>query len=247
MSRRPLLVLTNDDGILADGIQVLARALARVGRVVVVAPEGERSAISRALSLTRILRAQAVARDRHAVQGTPTDCINYALFGLHLKPALVISGINRGPNLADDIAYSGTAAAAAEAAAFGLTAFALSLDIGKRRNYALAARWGVRVARQLLARGLPPRTYLNVNVPDLARVRGVRVTQVGARRYRNVLTRRVDPFGGDYFWLGGGRPQWTPQRDADQDAVAAGYVSVSPLTLDITAHALRGELARWRW
>jgi 5'-nucleotidase len=244
---RPLLVVTNDDGIGAPGLLALARALARVGRVVVVAPDGERSAISRALSLTKILRAREVARDRHAVQGTPADCVNYALFGLKLKPDLVISGINRGPNLGDDIAYSGTVAAAAEAAAYGLRAFALSLALAGKNNYGLAARWGVKVARQLLARRLPPRIYLNVNVPDRGAARGVKVTTVGARRYHNQLTRRHDPFGGEYFWLGGGKPQWTPDPAADQDAVAAGWVSVTPLTLDITAHALRDELAHWRW
>ncbi|HNW92222.1 MAG TPA: 5'/3'-nucleotidase SurE, partial [bacterium] len=220
MSRRPLIVLTNDDGILAPGLAALAKAMARVGRVVVVAPDGERSAISRALSLTRILRAKEIDRDRHAVQGTPADCVNYALFGLRLKPALIVSGINRGPNLGDDIAYSGTVAAAAEAAAFGLRAFALSLALERRGNYALAARWGVTVAKRLLAHRLPPRTYLNVNVPDRTAVRGVKITTVGARRYNNALTRRCDPHGGEYFWLGGGRPLWTPAPGADQDAVA---------------------------
>jgi len=249
MADKPLILLTNDDGYDAPGLTRLAQNLRRTARVMIVAPDGEQSAISRALSLHRIIRSRHLDDGRIAVAGTPADCINYALFGRgRCRPDLVISGINRGPNLGDDIAYSGTVAGAAEAAAYGFKAFAVSLAVDKKNDFKLAARWAGKIARQLLRRSLPRRCYLNVNVPDNGKPpRGVKITTVGERRYSNSLTRRQDPFGKEYFWLGGGKPQWEPSPEADQDAVAAGFVSITPLSLDLTAHEFRPTLTEWTW
>lgn len=245
----PRILVVNDDGIASEGINVLARALQSLGDVTVVAPDGDRSGTSHSISVHRAVRAQPMpAGDlrRFAVAGTPADCV---LLGVNElcggRPDLVISGINRGANLADDVNYSGTVAAAVEATIVGVPAIAISLvsswpqhDTMHHWDTAVAA--GVQLAADVLREPLPPGTYWNVNVPNTPTVRGLRYTRQGRKQYADRLSRVTDDVAGTgtgaaYFWmwdmshLGGG-------DDTDTVAVDAGFISVTPLCIDRTDH-----------
>jgi 5'-nucleotidase len=221
----------------SEGIHALAAALAPLGRVVVCAPLGEASAIGHALTLARPLRLREVAADVHAVDGTPADCVNIAvaeLLGGRL-PAIVVSGINKGWNVGDDVTYSGTVGGALEGVLMGVPAVAVSLQRGPDYVFSHAAAAAARVAAHVLEHGLPPRVLLNVNVP-----RGVpsgwATTIQAARTHTTNVMRRTDPWGRPYYWLDEGRLEWAARRETDYDAVKAGLISVSPLHADLTAH-----------
>ena len=244
------LLVSNDDGYLALGIQTLAAAARGLGDVEVVAPDREQSATSHSLTMHHPLRARVAQSGIHVVDGTPTDCVMLAVAELlDERPDVVLSGINHGPNLGDDVLYSGTVAAAMEATILGIPAIALSYA---GREAERIAEWeGVvgRLLERILRRegDFPAETLLNVNLPPVAPddVKGVRVTTLGRREYIDSLQRGKDPNGREYFWVGGGSSRWWGRDDSDFRAIESGYISVTPLHLDLTNHALVREIASW--
>jgi len=232
-----IILVCNDDGIRSEGVQVLARAVEPLGEVYVVAPDREQSAVSHSLTLHRPLRVEEVADRQFAVDGTPTDCVNLAVSGiLPARPGLVFSGINKGANMGDDITYSGTVSAAMEAALLGIPALAISLVAREEFDFGPAAEFAARLAAQVLRRGLPPNTLLNVNVPALPRaaMRGYRITRQGKRRYGEALVEKVDPRGKKYYWIGGGELDFVDEQGTDFAAIQDGAVSITPIHLDLT-------------
>ncbi|MCK6528160.1 5'/3'-nucleotidase SurE [Myxococcota bacterium] len=243
------LLLTNDDGYGSPGLRALEEALAPLGEIWVVAPEREQSAMSHALTLHKPLRLNSLSARQHAVSGTPTDCVFLAVNHLlrDRPPALVVSGINRGANLGDDVSYSGTVSAALEAALMGLPSIAISHVGYHDRDYGPAAAFAARLAAAVLASPLPPRTYLNVNVPDLPgeRIRGVKATILGKRSYGNQVIEATDPRGKRYYWIGGSDVSHADVPGSDCNAVDAGYVSVTPLTTDPTLRGIIPVIESW--
>ncbi len=237
------ILVTNDDGYRSEGIKALARSVAHLGEVVVVAPVDEASAIGHALTLKRPLRLEAIADGVYAVDGTPTDCVNIAVTQvLGRLPDLVLSGINKGYNLGDDVTYSGTVAGALEAALLGVPGIAVSLRPTRGEyDFSHAAGAAATIAEALLARPLPARTFLNVNVPK-GPLKGFRVTVQASRNHVTSVARREDPKGRPYFWIEEGENHWQPHVRSDYEAVRAGYVSVTPLQPDLTAHAALANL-----
>lgn len=232
---RPLLLVSNDDGLNSPGIQALVGALEPLGEVWVVAPDRENSAASHALTLSRPLRIGESGPRRLWVDGTPTDCIALAL-GHVLRGRrvdLVASGINHGANMGDDVHYSGTVSAAFEAAVQGLPAIAFSLVAGNGWDFTHAARVAHWLAARVLERGMPEGTLLNVNVPP-GTPRGVALTHLGKHRYTEGVIEGVDPRGKKCYWIGGGEPVWQRLPGTDFVAVHDGLVSVTPLQLDMT-------------
>lgn len=235
MTSTPRILVTNDDGYTSEGIQVLADALEGLGEVWVVAPNREQSAVSHALTLDRPLRIDRLADRRITVDGTPTDCVAIGISNLMADraPDLVVSGINFGFNMGADVHYSGTVSAAFEGVILGVPAMAVSLGVGQGLSFHVAAKFAREVAEWILEHGLPPDTLLNVNVP-LGEPLGVRLTRLGVRRYTEGVIESKDPRGRQIFWIGGGRPVWEPIPGTDFHEVASGFVSVSPLHLDMT-------------
>ena len=242
-----LILVTNDDGIHSPGIRVLAEAMRDLGRVVVVAPDRERSAVGHALTLHAPLRAEALGPGVFAVDGTPTDCVNLGIHGLlSERPDLVVSGINRGANLGDDITYSGTVSAAMEATLMGVPAFAVSLA-GERfeaDNFLVAASFARALGRKVVGQGLPSDTFLNVNVPGGSPT-GVSLTRQGKRRYADLVVEKTDPRGKKYYWIGGGRNGFEDEPGTDSHAIHQGRVSVTPLHLDLTNYRTFDALSAW--
>ena len=235
MARR--ILVTNDDGYFSPGIRALADALADLGEVTIVAPHNEASAVGHALTLRSPLRIEDMGGRVYSVDGTPTDCVNLGIHEvLHEAPDLVVSGINKGLNVGDDVTYSGTVAGALEAALLGHPAIAVSLEFTTGAwNCGPAAAMAARFARELLASPLPARTFLNINVPQ-GTPRGVRVTVQAIRNHVTKIDRRVDPRGRPYFWIEEALDQWEPHDRSDYQAVRDGYVSVTPLQPDLTGH-----------
>jgi 5'-nucleotidase len=244
----PLLILvTNDDGIHSPGIISLAERLSEIGRVVVVAPDRERSAVGHSLTLHSPLRAEEIRPGFYAVDGTPTDCVNLGIHGLlDSRPDLVVSGINKGGNLGDDITYSGTVSAAMEATLMGVPAFAVSLEAGPflPENFHMAAAFSRFLAGAVHQNGLPVDTFLNVNIPILP-PRGVRLTRQGKRRYGDVVVEKTDPRGRKYYWIGVGEPGFQNVEGTDFNAIYNSYISVTPLHLDLTNYRSFETLADW--
>ena len=239
-----LILVTNDDGVRSPGIRALAEALLDLGRVVVVAPDRNRSAVGHALTLEHPLRAEEIKKDVFAVDGTPTDCVNLGIHGLIQKsPDLVVSGINRGSNLGDDITYSGTVCAAMEASLMGLPAIAVSLDSLQFQGDDLraAARFSRQIAGKVLENGLPPDTFLNVNIP-VGIIKGVRLTRQGKRKYGEAVICKQDPRGRTYYWIGGGGVGYEDITGSDCNALQEGFVSVSPLHTNLTNESSLAQL-----
>ena len=237
----PLILVSNDDGIHSDGLRALADAVAPHGRVVVVAPDREQSAVSHALTLHRPLRIDEVEPGRYTVDGTPTDCVNLAINAiLRERPALVISGINKGANLGDDVTYSGTVSAAMEGTLLGVPSIAVS-QIGRGPyDFGIAATFTAELVARVLANPLPPDTLLNVNVPQFQsgeRPRAVALTRMGKRRYGDAIVEKVDPRGRKYYWIGGEELSFLEEEGTDFDAVSRGCISVTPIHLDLTNYA----------
>lgn len=232
------ILVTNDDGVRSDGIRALGRALARLGDVVIVAPHVEASAIGHALTLRRPLRLEQVADCVYEVDGTPTDCVNVAIAKiLGATPDLIASGINKGYNLGDDITYSGTVAGALEGALLGIPSLAVSIERSlDTYDFGPAAAAAGQVAEAVLRRGLPSRTFININVPP-GRPKGFRLTVQARRNHVTVVDERLDPRGRAYYWIEEGENNWEPHDRSDYQAVKNGYVSVTPLQPDLTDHA----------
>ncbi|MEK7310984.1 MAG: 5'/3'-nucleotidase SurE [Chloroflexota bacterium] len=248
------ILVTNDDGVTAPGLAALANALREsgLGKVTVLAPNRNWSASGHVKTLHSPLRVRpaelADGSDALASDGAPSDCVALALLGVvKEKIDLVVSGINPFPNLGHDVTYSGTVTAAMEAVIGHVPGIAVSLDTPRYADYNPAARIAARVAREVIARGLPPHTLLNVNVPGLPEneIRGVRITRQGLSVYLDELDERVDPRGVPYYWIGGEAPTGEPEEGTDFAALADGYVSVTPLQLDLTAHTQIGSLRNW--
>lgn len=239
----PRILVTNDDGYAAEGIRALATALESLGEVWMVAPASEQSGASHALTLERPLRVRQLDERRFAVNGTPTDCVALALSHQlrDLDPALVVSGINAGPNMGADVHYSGTVSAAFEGVILGLPAIAVSQVMTNGPRFEDAARFTTELAAWVLDGGLPPETLLNVNVPA-TRPRGVRMTRLGVRRYTEGVIEDRDPRGRQIFWIGGGEPVWEQIPGTDFHEVAEGWISVTPLHLDLTGFDFLGQL-----
>jgi 5'-nucleotidase len=245
---RPLILACNDDGIRSEGLRALVSSLEAIADVVVVAPDRERSAVGHSLTLTRPLRVESVDLGWYSVDGTPTDCVTLAVMELlGRKPQLVAAGINHGSNLGDDVTYSGTIASAIEATLQGLPAFAISAQGKGTFDFRLAAQCARRLAEEILRRGLPHGTLLNVNVPNLLpeAVRGWAVTRQGRRVYSETVHRKVDPRGHAYYWIGGASATWEHGGGTDYEAVHDGWISVTPLHLDLTNHGALDELRSW--
>ncbi len=243
------ILCSNDDGYLAFGLNVLASAAHAFGEVSIVAPDREQSATSSSLTLHHPLRARRARDGAIMVDGTPTDCVILAVGELlEHRPDVVLSGINHGANMGEDVLYSGTVAAAIEATVLGIPAIAFSY-VG--RDAQEIEGWGPLI-RELLSDMLdlsrfPSDTLLSVNLPpiDPAEVKGVRVTSLGRRRYQDSLTRAEDPSGREYFWIGGGVTSWEGPEDSDFRAINEGFVSVTPLHLDLTNYRLMDEVRQW--
>ena len=242
------VLLTNDDGVMAPGIQVLKKTIGNVWDVFTVAPDREQSAASHALTLNRPLRVNRLDDSTISVDGTPTDCVMLSLKGLLKKePDLVVSGLNFGANLGDDVIYSGTVAAAAEACILGFPSIAVSLVSPEATDYPKSAEITLRVACRILEYGLPKGVFLNVNIPPEWSGGKFEITNLGTRSYREIIIEKVDPRGKPYFWIGGQADKWQGDSNCDFAAIERRNVSVTPLHLNMTAvHALE-EISTWKF
>jgi 5'-nucleotidase len=237
------ILVTNDDGVWSEGIHELAKAVARLGHVVVVAPNVEASAIGHALTLRRPLRVEQRQPNVFEVDGTPTDCVNVALTRLlDTPPDLILSGINKGYNLGDDVTYSGTVAGAMEGALLGIPSLAVSLERTRQEyDFGPAASAAASVAELVLANGLPSRIFLNINVPR-GTPKGFRTTFQAKRNHVTVVDPRLDPRGNPYYWIEEGDNEWESDGRSDYRAVKDGYISVTPLQPDLTAYDVIREI-----
>lgn len=239
-----LILVTNDDGVDATGLRALRAALSALGRVVVAAPHEERSASSQALTIHHPIRVRLIGEDTFAITGTPADCVILALRKLLPRPPdLVVSGINHGPNLGEDVLYSGTVGAAREAALSGCPALAISLVSRREEDYAPAARFTARLIQELFPERMPPGTCLNVNVPGAAALH-YRFTRQGSKEAPSAIEEKEDPRGRSYFWIGQDASVWQEGADTDYQAVREGLVSVTPLHRDQTDYRALRLLSR---
>jgi 5'-nucleotidase len=237
MASRPLILLTNDDGFFAEGLQALARGLRGIGRLIIVAPDREKSASSLSLSLRTPLRVQRIGRDIHAVDGTPVDCVYLAMKRFVPRvPDLLISGMNPGPNLGQqDVSYSGTVGAAVQGTFFLIPSMAVSLiaDADGDFHFREGARIVRRLAEHLLIHRLPEGVTLNVNIPPPP-ARGLRITKIGIKRYEPEIIEKKDPRDNSYFWIGRGNPQTVGTGETDIAAARDGFISLTPIRIDPT-------------
>jgi len=253
----PVILVTNDDGVYSEGIAVLSNALRHIGNVYIVAPEREQSAVGHALTLHRPLKSEKVNKRVYSINGTPTDCVILGVNRLlPRKPNIIVSGINNGGNMGDDITYSGTVAAAIEGTFLGIPSIAVSLVVEplnseSRRRKPSGLREAVRFIKRLtsivLKDGLPPDTLLNVNVPDIPKSKGIKLTRQGKRVYDNSIQEMLDPRGRKHYWIGGGTPLWHTGEDTDFEAIRKGFISVTPIHLDLTNYrALEYMRNKWK-
>ena len=250
---QPRFLITNDDGLTAPGLSALGEVLQTIGHVTVVAPDRNWSASGHAKTLHKPLRADPGALPNGipaiVTNGCPSDAVALGLLGLVDKPVdMVIAGINKGPNVGHDVTYSGTVTAAMEGVIGGIPSLAISLNTWEPvADYQAAAKYVLAIVRMVLKHGLPPNTLLNVNVPDLPeeQIKGIQITRMGLRIYRDKLVQRMDPFGRPYYWIGGDPPTGVEEGGTDIGALAQGYVSVTPIQLDFTAYTLMEEMQSW--
>ena len=242
------ILITNDDGIHAPALIPLKQELSGLGRVTVVVPDRDQSATSHSLTLHRPLRINRHGDDRYSIDGTPTDCVLIAYHGLlDYRPDLVVSGINHGPNMGEDVFYSGTVAAAIEGAMQGTPAIAASLASREPSDFVDVARFIRRLVGEVTRRSFSGKRVLNVNLPNRPwdQVRGVALTRLGTRVYSDTLIEKTDPRGRAYYWIGGESPVWNRQEGTDFNAVSDGYISITPLSLDLTDTKAVEEMAGW--
>ena len=251
MSETSILV-TNDDGIYAPGIKKLAQVLSPLGKISVVAPLAEKSAVGHAITLSDPLRVQEVDIDGkffgYAVNGTPADCVKLGIRCLcDHEPDLVVSGINLGPNTATNIIYSGTVSAAAEGTIMGIPSIAVSIASFNRPEFSYAAKVAHQIAGQVLKYGLPAGTLININAPALpeSEIKGIRVTKQGKGRYEENYDKRIDPNNRVYYWLTGKKMTLDSGMDIDDSALSNDYVSVTPIHYDLTNYDFLKEMEKW--
>jgi 5'-nucleotidase len=249
-SDRPNILVTNDDGIDADGIGALRVALEPLGNVMVVAPDREQSAASHAVTLRNPLRVNRIDEHVISVDGTPTDCVLLAVNGLlPSKPDFVFSGINHGPNMGSDVSYSGTVAAAIEGTLCGIPSVAISRAMWGTGDFSVAADFAAVLARMVMENGIPNNSLLNVNVPPLPReeIAGVRITKLGTRLYRDAVVTKKDPRGKTYYWIGGEMPTWEDDEGSDFNAVDEKMISITPIHLDLTDYRGIVDMKNWEF
>ena len=246
----PLILVTNDDGVHSPGIMSLYGAVKHLGDAYIVAPDRERSAAGHSLTLHRPLKVSEVRERVYSINGTPTDCVTVAINKvLPERPSLVVSGINRGANLGDDITYSGTVSAAIEGTMFGVPSIAFSMPSSKQYHFDTASAVACNIASYVLKHSLPYDTLLNVNIPNVAKedIRGMRFTRQGKRLYDGAIQETFDPWGEKHYWIGGGKPYWERGEDTDIETLEANYISVTPIHLDLTNYdALSFFKEKWR-
>lgn len=253
----PYILVTNDDGIDSPGLLALKQALEEVGEVVVIAPDHNWSAAGHTKTMHKPLRVEEVkladGSPAYASNGAPSDCVALGVLGfLERNPDLVVSGINEGPNLGHDITYSGTVAAAMEGVIAGIPSIAVSLadyEVGlENKTFFYAAQFVGRFVKTILAEGLRGDLLLNVNIPNLPReeIRGVEITRLGKRIYKDILIKRQDPRGRTYYWIGGEPPTGVAEKGTDIWAIAEKRISITPIKLDMTEHGLMDRLKGWR-
>lgn len=245
-------LVTNDDGVFADGLAALVNELKKIAEITVVAPDRERSAVGHALTFFNPLRVQTIKQDKKVIvyssDGTPSDCILLGIYDLMpRKPDLVISGINRGANMGDDVTYSGTVSAAMEGIIHGVPSFAISLAAFSEVYYDYAASFARKLAKSIVKYGLPPRTFLNVNVPNVPdeKIQGLEITKQGESIYDQRLIKRMDPRGIEYYWITGALPTGEAEEGTDFKAVYENKVSITPIQLNMTNHDLIEEIKKW--
>lgn len=247
--RKPLIVVTNDDGIRARGLRALARVLEPLGEVFVVAPTQENSAVSHSLTIHDPIRILPLGKRRFALTGTPVDCVLFALQKIcPRKPDLLVSGINAGANLGDDTLYSGTVAAAREGSLYEVPSIAVSQVVPRTPgSYAVAAEFTRVLAAKVLRHGLPVGIFLNLNFP-MKRPIGVKITRQGSKLVQSFIAEKDDPRGRKYYWIGEDQSEWNAEPDTDYFAIKNGYISISPLQRDQTAyHALKAFRTFEQW
>lgn len=246
-----IILVSNDDGVRSEGIEALADAMRELGTVYVVAPDRERSAASHSLTLSHPLRVEKLGARVYSVDGTPTDCVNLGVNGIlkGKKVDLLVSGINKGANLGDDITYSGTVSAAMEGTMLGIPSIAVSLVTRSRFRFDVAGEYALAIARKVMRHGLPDDTLLNVNVPNMAKddIAGVRMTRMGKRVYGDMIVEKRDPRGRKYYWIGGDHLSSEEVPGSDLEAVEENHVSITPIHLDLTNYSALRTLRKWTW
>ena len=246
-----LLLVSNDDGIYAEGIRVLAETLKKIGRVIVVAPDREKSAASHSLTLHRPLRIANIKKNFYAVSGTPTDCINLGINEIldRKRPDLVVSGINHGGNLGDDVHYSGTVSAALEGAMMGIPSIAVSLVArDDRLHFRPAANFAAKLAKMVVKHRLPPGIVLNVNVPNFPQtsLKGYAFCKLGKRNYSNIIEEKLDPRKKKYYWIGGDEVGYENIPGSDCNAILERKISITPLKVDMTDYPFLEKIRTWK-
>ena len=242
------ILISNDDGINSEGLDSLAEAVKELAcEIFIVAPDRDQSAASHSLSLHRPLRAERIAENIYSVDGTPTDCINLAVNGLlkDKKPDLILSGINKAANIGDDITYSGTVSAAIEGTLLKIPSIAFSLDSRNNFKFDTASYYSKIITQHVLKNGLPEGTLLNVNIPnlDISEIKGIKVTRQGKRLYNEPIVEKIDPRGKEYFWIGGNELDYVDIEESDIVSIIEGYVSVTPIKLDMTDYDYLSSLS----
>jgi 5'-nucleotidase len=244
-----LALLTNDDGFQAEGLLRLRKEIAKVCDVMVVAPVADQSAAGHSLTLQRPLRLNEISEGYYSVDGTPTDAVMVAVHGIlnNKLPDILVSGINRGPNMGDDVTYSGTVSAAFEGAILGIPSIAVSSVPFDDIDYAAMARFTRKLAKKVLENNLPESTLLNVNIPNPTNGKypGVRITRLGKRVYRDIIVEKIDPRGRKYYWIAG-EPDWHHFEHSDFSATNEGLISITPLKMDMTDYELMQHLEKWK-
>ncbi len=234
---KPLILVTNDDGVHAPGIKALFAAMQKIGNPVMVAPMQDNSAVSHSLTMTRPLRIKQMSENVFTLDGTPADCVILGIEKvLPKKPVLLVSGINNGGNLCEDISYSGTVSAAIEGTMMGVPSLAFSMPGESPYHFDTASEIAQKLALKVMKRGLPKDTLLNINVPNLPSAKGLPTvfTRQGKRVYADVVKETTDPWGREHFWIGGGTPSWDKRDGTDSATVMADCISITPIHLDLT-------------
>ncbi|GAB4380413.1 MAG: 5'/3'-nucleotidase SurE [Calditrichia bacterium] len=250
--KRPLILVTNDDGIHAPGILALVQAMKQLGEVAVVAPDSERSAAGHAITISDPLRVWEYERNGdffgYSVNGTPADCVKIGVKAiLNTTPDLVASGINQGPNTAINVMYSGTVSAATEGTLMGIPSIAFSLASFRKSEFTFAAEFAQYLGKLVLQRGLPEGTLLNVNIPalDKSEIKGVKITRQGRGRYEEIFDKRIDPWNRNYYWLSGKKLLLDNEPDIDDVAVMDNYIAITPIQFDLTDYKMMDDLKNW--
>ena len=248
MARKPRILLTNDDGVNAEGLQALYRALKGIGEVTIVAPDSERSAVGHAITLSDPLRVKPLEKNIHSTTGTPADCVKLAVRAiLKQKPDIVISGINLGPNTSFSVLYSGTVSGATEGVILGIPSIAVSLGTFINPDYTVAAQYAKKIAFKVINEGLPKGILLNVNVPAVpkSKIKGIKITRQSKKAFVEKFDKRVDPHKHIYYWLSGEVIDLEGEQGSDIDAINNGYISITPLHCDMTEYAMMEQFKGW--